>query len=94
MYAKKACEFVPGLKGFVGIDFIIEDDYIYLLEINSRFTTSYVGLQKIININIAKTIIDLIDKEISVEDIGEIKYSDKVSFCKDDNGKLNIKIGE
>ena len=76
-YAKKACEYVPGLKGFIGIDFIIDGDYIYLLEINSRFTTSYVGLQKIININIAKTIIDLIDKKISVEDIGEIAYSSK-----------------
>ena len=91
-YAKKACEFIPGLKGFIGIDFIIEDNYIYLLEINSRFTTSYVGLQKIININIAKTIIDLIDKKISVEDIGEIKYNSKAKFCKNDNGILEIKI--
>jgi len=24
--AKKACEFVPGLKGFIGVDFVIEDD--------------------------------------------------------------------
>ncbi len=91
-YAKKACEFVPGLKGFIGVDFVIEDDYIYLLEINSRFTTSYVGLQKIININIAKTIIDLMDKRISVEDIGEISYSSKASFCKNDEGILEIKI--
>lgn len=91
-YAKKACEFVPGLKGFIGVDFVIEDDYIYLLEINSRFTTSYVGLQKIININIAKTIIDLMDNEISVEDIGEISYSSKASFCKNDEGILEIKI--
>lgn len=91
-YAKKACEFVPGLKGFIGVDFVIEDDYIYLLEINSRFTTSYVGLQKIININIAKTIIDLMDNEISVEDIGEISYCSKASFCKNDEGILEIKI--
>ena len=91
-YAKKACEYVPGLKGFIGIDFIIEDDYIYLLEINSRFTTSYVGLQKIININIAKTIIDLIDKKIGVENIGEITYSSKASFYKNDDGILEIKL--
>ncbi len=91
-YAKIACEYVPGLKGFVGIDFIIEDDYIYLLEINSRFTTSEVGLQKIININIAKTIIDLIDKRMSVDDIDEITYSSKASFYKNDEGLLEIKI--
>ena len=90
--AKKACEYVPGLKGFVGIDFIIEDGYVYLIEINSRFTTSYVGLQKIININIAKTILDLIDEKISVGDIGEITYSSKASFCKNDEGTLEIKL--
>ena len=93
-YAKRACEYVPGLKGFIGIDFIIEDGYVYLLEINSRFTTSYVGLQKIININIAKTIIDLIDNKISVGDIGEIAYSSKASFYKNDDGILEIKIGD
>ena len=91
--AKKACEFIPGVKGFIGVDLIIADD-VYLIEINSRFTTSYVGLSKVANINIGKTIIDLIDKRISIEDIGEIEYSDKVSFYKDENGILEIKIGE
>ena len=91
--AKRACEFIPGIKGFVGVDLIIADD-VYLIEINSRFTTSYVGLQKVSNINIGKTILDLIDKKISIEDIGEIEYSDKVSFFKDENGILDIKIGE
>ena len=62
------------------------------MEINSRFTTSYVGLQKIININIAKTIIDLIDKRMSVDDIDEITYSSKASFYKNDEGLLEIKI--
>lgn len=90
--AKKACEFIPGIKGFVGVDLVIADD-VYLIEINSRFTTSYVGLEKIANINIAKTIIDLIDGNISVEDIPKIEYSDKVSFLKDEEGILKIKIG-
>ena len=91
--AKRACEFIPGLKGFVGVDLILADD-VYLIEINSRFTTSYVGLQKVSNINIGQTIIDLIDKKISIGDIGEIEFSDKASFSKDENGMLNIKIGE
>ena len=91
--AKRACEFIPGLKGFIGVDLIIADD-VYLIEINSRFTTSYVGLQKVSKINIGKAIIDLIDKKIAIEDIGEIEYSDKASFCKDENGILQIKIGE
>ena len=91
--AKKACESIPGIKGCVGVDLIIADD-VYLIEINSRFTTSYVGLSKVANINIGKTIIDLIDKKISIEELGQIEYKDKVSFFKDENGILDIKIGE
>ena len=37
---------------------------------------------------------DLIDKKISISDISEIEYNDKVSFYKDGNGILEIKIGE
>lgn len=91
--AKRACEFIPGLKGFIGVDLVIADD-VYFIEINSRFTTSYVGLQKVSNINIAKTILDLLDNKLSIGEIGEIEYSDKVSFYKNDKGILDIDIGE
>ena len=82
--AKKAIEAIDGLKGFVGVDLIINADEkdvysVYLLEINSRFTTPYVGLKEIANFNIGKTIVDLIDGEISISDIdmsldGEIEF--------------------
>ena len=92
--AKKACEYIPGIKGFVGVDIIINEDEneVYLIEINSRFTTSYVGLTKIANFNIAKTTIDLLDEKISSEEvINKISYNGKISFLKDDNGILEIK---
>ena len=92
--AKLACEYVPGIKGFVGVDIIINEDEneVYLIEINSRFTTSYVGLTKIANFNIAKTTIDLLDEKISSEEvINKISYNGKISFLKDDNGILEIK---
>ena len=92
--AKKACEYIPGIKGFVGVDIIINEDEnkVYFIEINSRFTTSYVGLQKIANFNIAKSIIDLLDENISYEElINKIAYDGKVSFLKDENGVLDIK---
>lgn len=92
--AKFACEYVLGIKGFVGVDIIINEDEeeVYLIEINSRFTTSYVGLTKIANFNIAKTTIDLLDEKISSEElINKIGYDGKISFLKDDNGVLKIK---
>ena len=86
---------LPGLQGFVGVDLIInnEEVKVYLLELNSRFTTSYVGLQKIADFNIAKSVIDLIDKKITIEDLEKnVSYEGKVSFLKDKNGILDIKV--
>ena len=54
---------------------------VYLLEINSRFTTPYVGLNKIANFNIGKTIIDLIDNNMSIDDL-EISLDGEVEFKK------------
>lgn len=84
--ATKAVEAIDGLKGFVGVDLLINDDEkdvysVYLLEINSRFTTPYVGLNEIANINIGKTIVELIDGEISIDDI-EISLDGEVEFKK------------
>ena len=84
--ATKAVEAIDGLKGFVGVDLLINADEkdvysVYLLEINSRFTTPYVGLNKISNINIGKTIVELIDGEISIDDI-DISLDGEVEFKK------------
>ena len=43
---------------------------------------------------LVQTRIDLIDNKISVGDIGEIAYSSKASFYKNDDGILEIKIGD
>ena len=84
--ATKAVEAIDGLKGFVGVDLLINADEkdvysVYLLEINSRFTTPYVGLNEIANINIGKTIVELIDGEIGIDDI-EISLDGEVEFKK------------
>lgn len=84
--ATKAVEAIDGLKGFVGVDLLINADdkdvySVYLLEINSRFTTPYVGLNKVANINIGKTIVELIDGEIDIDDI-DISLDGEVEFKK------------
>lgn len=82
--AVNATEAIEGLKGFVGVDLLINDDEkdiysVYLLEINSRFTTPYVGLKEVANFNIAKSIIELIDNKITIGDLdtaldGEVEF--------------------
>ena len=91
--ATRAVEAIDGLKGFVGVDLRINTNPrdindVYLLEVNSRFTTPYVGLKKIANFNIGKTIVDLLDKKINIEDI-DIKLDGKVTFKKE-NDTLTI----
>lgn len=86
--AIRAVEAIGGLKGFVGVDLLISNDKkdiedVYVLEINSRFTTPYVGLKKIANINIGSSIIDLIDGNIDIEELSEkISLNGKVEFKK------------
>ena len=84
--AKNAVEAIDGLKGFVGVDMLINSDEkdvysVYLLEINSRFTTPYVGLSKIANFNIGKTIIELIDGKLSLDDL-DISLDGEIEFVK------------
>ncbi len=84
--AANAVEAIDGLKGFVGVDLIINNDEkdiysVYLLEINSRFTTPYVGLAKIADFNIAKSIIDVIDGKTTIDDL-DISLDGEVEFKK------------
>ena len=84
--ATNAVEAIEGLKGFVGVDLLINNDEkdiysVYLLEINSRFTTPYVGLKQISNINIGDTIIKLIDGEMDIDDV-DISLDGEVEFKK------------
>ena len=68
----------------MGVDLLINADEkdvysVYLLEVNSRFTTPYVGLNKITKFNIGKSIVDLIDGEININDLnmsldGEVEF--------------------
>ncbi|MCX7627057.1 MAG: ATP-grasp domain-containing protein [Methylophilaceae bacterium] len=51
---------LPGLRGYVGVDVIIEAGRLTVLEINPRLTTSYVGLQRAIGYNPAGLVLDLL----------------------------------
>lgn len=84
--ATKAVEAIDGIKGFVGVDLLINNDEkdiysVYFLEINSRFTTPYVGLTKIAKFNIGKSIVELLNDEISIDDL-DVSLDGEVEFKK------------
>lgn len=57
--AKSVAKAIPGLSGYVGVDVIVDNSQIYVLEINPRLTTSYAGLHQAMGRNPAKLVIDL-----------------------------------
>lgn len=50
---------LPNLNGYVGIDLITQHNEIYVVEINPRITTSYIGLHESLNLNPAALILNL-----------------------------------
>jgi tyramine---L-glutamate ligase len=58
--ARKIAQMLPDAAGYIGVDLIVdtENDKIYVIEINPRLTTSYVGLREAIGGNPAKIILD------------------------------------
>jgi predicted ATP-grasp superfamily ATP-dependent carboligase len=50
---------MPGLNGYVGVDLIIEGAHIYVVEINPRITTSYIGLRESLGCNPMQLLLDL-----------------------------------
>lgn len=60
--AQQIAHNLPDLSGYVGIDVIVNDQTIWLLEINPRLTSSYPALAEATGCNPAQLVIDLICK--------------------------------
>jgi predicted ATP-grasp superfamily ATP-dependent carboligase len=58
--AKRLVEAMNGLKGYVGVDVVLTNNEVVIMEVNPRLTTSYIGLRKIINFNMADAILKAI----------------------------------
>ncbi len=60
----RIAKIILGLWGYVGIDFILNEfNQLMILEINPRLTTSYVGINQATGINLAKTVLEMIDSD-------------------------------
>ncbi|MDI6645178.1 MAG: ATP-grasp domain-containing protein [Methanobacteriaceae archaeon] len=64
--AERTVESIPGIKGYVGVDLILNDK-VHVIEVNSRITTPYIALKDIINFNLGKAIINSLNGELPDE---------------------------
>jgi predicted ATP-grasp superfamily ATP-dependent carboligase len=57
--AERVVEFL-GLRGYVGVDLILGSEMLFVLDVNVRLTTSYVGLRQVVDFNVAQALIDTV----------------------------------
>ncbi len=65
--AKQVASALPGLAGYVGVDVMVQNGQVTVLEINPRLTTSYVGLRQATGLNPARLVLDLLYNGMAVE---------------------------
>lgn len=78
--AQAAVRLIPGLCGYLGVDMVLTAREAYLIEINPRLTTSYIGLRQVLPFNLAQAIWSAC-KEGTLP--GDFVLTGSVSFSKE-----------
>jgi predicted ATP-grasp superfamily ATP-dependent carboligase len=78
--AQAAVGLLPGLQGYVGVDLVLADGEAWLMEINPRLTTAYIGLRRALQLNLAQAIWQACCQGVLPE---EVPIRGQVSFSKD-----------
>ncbi len=60
--AEKVAVAFAGLRGYVGVDLVLAHDEPYVVDVNPRLTTSYVGLSRAAGFNVAEAMINAVLK--------------------------------
>lgn len=60
--AQKVVESIRGLRGYVGVDLIFGEKEIFVVDVNPRLTTSYVGLREVAGFNVADALVNAVLK--------------------------------
>jgi predicted ATP-grasp superfamily ATP-dependent carboligase len=60
--AEKVVDSISGLRGYVGVDLILSQDKPFVVDVNPRLTTSYVGLGKVAGFNVGEALVNAVLK--------------------------------
>lgn len=87
--AQSAVASLPGLQGYVGVDLVLSESDVWLIEINPRLTTSYIGLRQVSQLNLAQAIWNACRNGILPADA---PLKGQVTFTKDDYTSWGLEI--
>jgi predicted ATP-grasp superfamily ATP-dependent carboligase len=59
--AVRVCQAIPGLRGYVGVDLMLTDSEAFVIEVNPRLTTAYLGVRSALDENVAAMVIAACD---------------------------------
>ena len=81
---EKVVESFPGLRGYVGVDLVLVNDKPFVVDVNSRLTTSYVGLCRVASFNVAEALVNAVLKRKlpTKQEINGFVYFSKVETPK------------
>jgi biotin carboxylase len=60
--AEKVAGSLAGLRGYVGVDLVLAGDKPFVVDVNPRLTTSYVGLSRVAGFNVAEAMVNAVLK--------------------------------
>jgi len=60
--AEKIVKSFRGLRGYVGVDLVLTEEEAVAIEVNPRLTTSYIGLRRVVDFNVAEAIVNAVLK--------------------------------
>lgn len=58
--SQRVVEAFPGLRGYFGVDFVLTEHKVFVIDANPRLTTSYIGLRSVAGFNVAKALLDAV----------------------------------
>lgn len=73
--AQTAVKSISGLRGYVGVDMVLTRNGPFVIEVNPRLTTSYIGLRKAVDFNPARAIIDAVLRRRLPENMQRAGYA-------------------
>jgi tyramine---L-glutamate ligase len=86
--AQKVVNSFEGLRGYVGVDLVLAKNEVFVVDVNPRLTTSFVGLSRVANFNVAEALVNSILKGVLPTKPETTGY---VAFSKLSISKLSVK---